>query len=163
MATDVERMEGTGEEMAIGTDRTTVAAIGGGIAAGIVMGLLLTDSMTTIGGLIGVSTVLGGWALHMVIAVALAIVFGAALRVPALSEYADGVLQTTLLGAVYGGVVLTVVTGGIGLPLWANAVLDAGLAVPTITTESFLNHLVYGIVLGAVLGLVRNGRASVPW
>lgn len=133
------------------------AAVTSGFVAGIAMGLLMhfvADVMPAVGALYGQPTVLAGWIAHLFHAVVLALVFAAAISVGPLSRYATSVRSVTALGIAYG-IVTWVVTNGIVLPLWLDAVGVPGVPFPNLTAFSLLTHLVYGVVLGGMYGIAR--------
>jgi hypothetical protein len=118
-------------------------------------------AMPLVGALYGEPTVLVGWLAHLFHSVVFGLIFGAAIASTSLREY--GVLGMTGLGAAYG-IVLEIVAAGFVLPIWANAVGAAALPVPFLIPMGFVTHLVYGVVVGAVFGLVmarnRTGAAT---
>jgi uncharacterized membrane protein YagU involved in acid resistance len=135
-----------------------VSAVIAGLAAGIAMGVLesIQGVMPTIGTLYGVPTFTAGWVAHLFHSVMLALVFGIGVSRAPLRDYAQRLSTGTALGVGYG-VVLTVVTGGIVLPLWLMAIgVPNAPSVPNLTLIGLVNHLVYGVVLGAVYPLLRN-------
>ena len=144
--------------------RTWSGAVAGGLVAGIGMGLIMhfvMNAMPLVGALYGQPTVAFGWLAHLFHSVVLALVFAAVISGTSLREY--GVVWMIGLGALYG-IVLEIVAAGIVLPIWANAVGAGPLPVPFIIPIGFVTHLVYGVLLGAVYGLVttRERSESVP-
>lgn len=127
-----------------------------GLVAGIGMGLIMhfvMNAMPLVGALYGVPTVGAGWAVHLFHSVVFALLFAAVLWRPAFSEY--GLYGIIGLGALYG-IVLELVAAGIVLPVWANAVGAAALPVPFLVPMGFVSHLVFGLLLGAVFGVMRT-------
>lgn len=140
--------------------RTWSGAVAGGLVAGVGMGLImhfLMGAMPLIGALYGQPTVAAGWIAHLFHSVVFALVFAAVVTRTSLREY--GLLGTIGLGAVYG-VILEIVAAGIVLPIWANATVAAGLPVPFWIPMGFLTHIVYGVLLGVVFGLVMTRGRS---
>jgi hypothetical protein len=89
-------------------------------------------AIPTIGALYGVPTFAAGWVAHLSHSVMLALVFGVVVSRAPLREFARRLSTGTALGTGYG-VVLTVITGGIVLPLWLMAI---GVPERAIRTES---------------------------
>jgi hypothetical protein len=105
--------------------------------------------MPTIGALYGVPTFTAGWVAHLFHSVMLALVFGIVVSRAPLGEHARRISTGIALGIGYS-VVLTVIAGGIVLPIWLMAIgVPNGPSVPNLSVISLFNHLVYGVVLGA--------------
>lgn len=141
--------------------RTWSGAVAGGLVAGVGMGLMMhfvMSAMPLIGALYGQPSVAFGWLAHLFHSVVFALVFAAVITRTSLRAY--GVVRMIGLGAIYG-IVLELVAAGVVLPVWANAVGAAALPVPFIVPIGFLTHLVYGVLLGAVFGLVAT-RERTP-
>ena len=148
--------------------RTWTAGVVSGLVAGVGMGLVLqfgADAMPLVGALFGMPTVVGGWAVHLLTSVLFALLFAAVVSSPLLSDYTGTVGGTTGLGVLYGAG-LGVVTGGLLLPLWLNAVRAEALPVPLLPLPAVVGefvlpvvlgvgHLVYGALLGAIFALAR--------
>ena len=136
-------------------ERTWSSAVLGGVAGGLVFGVLLqaTGAMPVIASLYGMESVAAGWVAHLFHSVVFALVFAAAVG---RTSYRDaGFVPITALGAGYG-VVLWVVAAAIAMPLWLGALgLDAP-AIPNLDATSLVGHLLYGAVLGAVFVLARR-------
>lgn len=129
-----------------------------GLAAGIAMGVVesVRGAIPTIGALYGVPTFAAGWVTHLSHSVMLALVFGVVVSRAPLRGHARRLSTGTALGTGYG-VVLTVITGGIVLPLWLMAIgVPNAPSVPNLSLIDLFNHLVYGVVFGADYPLVRN-------
>lgn len=140
--------------------RTWSGAVAGGLVAGIGMGVIMhyvMNAMPLVGALYGQPTVAFGWIAHLFHSVVFALVFAAVISGTSLRKY--GLVGMTGLGAIYG-VVLEIVAAGIVLPLWANAIGAGPLPVPFIVPIGFVTHLVYGVLLGAVYGLVTTREPS---
>jgi hypothetical protein len=147
---------------AMTSTRMWSGAIAGGLVAGIGMGLIMhfvMNAMPLIGGLYGQPTIAMGWVVHLFHSVVFALLFAAVIAQTSLREY--GLLGMIGLGAVYG-IVLELIAAGVILPMWANAVGLGPLPVPFIIPIGFVTHLVYGILLGAVFGIVMTRKGS-PW
>lgn len=137
-------------------------AVTAGLVAGVGMGLVMhfvMGAMPLIGALVGQPTVLAGWIVHLVISVVFALTFAAIVARTSFREY--GLLGLIGLGAVYG-IVLEIVAAGFILPLWANAVGAGPLPVPFLVPMGFLTHILYGVLLGAVFGIVVTREPSGP-
>lgn len=141
---------------ALSSSRTWSGAVGGGLVAGVAMGLIMhfvMGAMPLIGALYGQPTVVAGWIAHLFHSVIFALLFAAVIARTSFREY--GIYGMIGLGAIYG-IILEIVAAGVVLPIWANAVGagGGGLPVPFIILPGFVTHLVYGVVLGAIFGLV---------
>ena len=136
-------------------ERTWSSAVLGGVAGGLVFGVLLqaTGAMPIIASLYGLESVTAGWVAHLFHSVVFALVFAAAVG---RTSYRDaGLVPITALGAGYG-VVLWIVAAAIAMPLWLGAFgLDAP-GIPNLDMTSLVGHLLYGAVLGAVFVLARR-------
>lgn len=135
-------------------------AAAGGLVAGVGMGLLMhfvMNAMPLVGALYGQPTVAAGWLAHLFHSVVFALLFAGVITRTSFREY--GVLGIIGLGAVYG-IILEFVAAGVVLPVWANAVGAAALPVPFLLPIGFLTHLVYGVLLGAVFGVVWTRQRS---
>lgn len=135
-------------------------AVTAGLVAGVGMGLIMhfvMNAMPLVGALYGQPTVLPGWIAHLFHSVVFALIFAAIVARTSFREY--GLLGLIGLGAVYG-IVLEIVAAGFVLPLWANAVGAGPLPVPFLVPIGFLTHLVYGVLLGAVFGVVMTREPS---
>ncbi|WP_135305884.1 hypothetical protein [Haloarcula amylovorans] len=144
----------------IRSSRTWGEAAASGLIAGAGMGLIMhfvMGAMPLIGALYGQPTVAAGWLAHLFHSVVFALVFAAVLTRPTFREYElYGIVG---LGAVYG-IILELVAAAFVLPVWANAVGAAELPVPFLVPIGFLTHLVYGVLLGAVFGLLTMRERS---
>lgn len=135
-------------------------AAAGGLVAGVGMGLLMhfvMNAMPLVGALYGQPTVAAGWLAHLFHSVVFALLFAGVITRTSFREY--GVLGIIGLGAVYG-IILEFVAAGVVLPVWANAVGAAALPLPFLLPIGFLTHLVYGVLLGAVFGVVWTRQRS---
>lgn len=133
-----------------------------GVIVGLVIGVLssllftLMGILPTMGTLIGMPTLLGGWLLNLVTLLVLAIVFAAALSRPGLARYAVRLPTVVALGLAYGVVVWVVLDGFVFTYLAQNAGLP-GVTVPTFAVETLVEDLVFGVVFGVVY------YATVRW
>ena len=135
-------------------------AIAGGVIAGVGMGLIMQfvmNAMPLVGALYGQPTVVIGWLAHLFHSVVFALLFAIVVLRTSLREY--GLLRIVGLGALYG-VLLELVAAGFVLPIWANAVGAATLPVPFLIPIGFVTHLVYGVLLGVVFGVVMTRERS---
>jgi uncharacterized membrane protein YagU involved in acid resistance len=136
------------------------SALVAGLIGGVGMGLLMQDAMPAVASLYGQEGALAGWIAHLFHSAIFALIFAAVVTRGALRPYADTLAKVVGLGAVYG-VVLTVVGPGVLMPIWMNAVNPAANApLFAIGAMSFVTHLVYGLLLGAVFVLAR--RTGTP-
>lgn len=133
-----------------------------GLIAGIGMGLIMhyiMNAMPLIGALYGQPSVMAGWIAHLFHSIVFGLIFAAVITQPRFDKY--GILGIVGLGAVYG-LILEFVAAGVVLPLWANTIGAAMLPVPFLIPIGFVTHLVYGILLGAAMGvLLKRTRAAV--
>jgi hypothetical protein len=144
-------------------NRRRLATVGAGVVGGVGFGLVLQfgmGAMPTIGSLYGQPNVLGGWIAHLVHSVIFAVIFVAAITRTGLRRYAGSGARIVGLGAAYGAL-LGVVTGAFVMPIWANAVAGAGMSVPSLSAPSYLGHLLFGALVGAVY-VVARGAGSPP-
>lgn len=145
------------------------AGVAGGFAGGVGMGILLhggANLMPFVGALYGWPTVVGGWLAHLVNSVLLGVLFAVLLSRSFFREQASSVTGCVVAGVLYAaGVAL--VTSGVMLPLTMNLLgtssfPDSGLPLPgvvggvLVVTSVGVAHVVYGVVLGATYGVVRN-------
>ncbi|WP_435155621.1 hypothetical protein [Haladaptatus sp. DFWS20] len=132
-------------------NRTWSSSILGGLAGGIVFGVLMQSMgmMPAIASLYGLDGATMGWVAHLFHSIVFGLVFGGIMTMTRLRKYADRIAPTTGLGAAYG-VLLWVVAAGIVMPLWLGAIGMEMPPVPNFDPMSLVGHLVYGVVLGAV-------------
>jgi hypothetical protein len=129
-----------------------VAGAAGGLAGGVVFGVLmqLTGTLPMVASLVDRESVAVGWAIHMGIAVAVGfaytLIFGL---------FSEGLPISAVLGAFYG--IVWWVLGGLTLmPLR----LGLGLFVfDTAAWQSLAGHIAYGLVLGMVYAVVAHRLA----
>lgn len=143
-------------------NRRWIAGIGGGLVGGVVMGLLLhfgMGAMPVIASLYGQSSVAVGWVAHLFHSAVFGLIFVALITRTGLRTYARTTVWTASLGTVYG-VLLGIITGALVLPVWLNAVSGAGMPVPFFATPSFVGHVLFGLLLGAVYAATRGTTTS---
>ncbi|WP_238398222.1 hypothetical protein [Halorussus salinus] len=154
--TEAERIAGEETVREIETsERTWTGAALGGLAGGLVFGLLLQSlgMMPVIGSLYGMESVAVGWVAHLFHSVVFALVFAAAV---VRTDYRDAEpARVAALGAGYG-VVLWLVAAAVVMPLWMSAVGLAAPAIPNLDVNSLVGHVLYGALLGAVFAFVRR-------
>lgn len=138
-----------------------------GLAGGIGMGLVLQlgpNVFEILGALIGSSTIVAGWLVHLTLSILFGIVFATIVSRPALGEFV-GTFESYVGAGIAFGAVLGILAGGLILPV---AVSQAGVAViplpylplPGLAAELLgaatfaVGHLVYGTILGAVLATI---------
>ncbi|GAB3680785.1 hypothetical protein GCM10028857_03980 [Salinarchaeum chitinilyticum] len=135
-------------------------AVGGGLAAGLVMGAILQAGdgiITTVGSISGTSPLLVGWIVHLVLSVVFAAGFLLLLAAKPIEVAFRGKADTILLGVVYGAL-LGSVTWGFVIPVsigFESAFpLDLDPQATSVARFSIvlgLGHLVYGAVLAAIV------------
>jgi len=138
----------------VGFSRRLVAGIGGGLAGGIVFGMLMTmiGMLTTIAAMLGSDSILVGLAVHLM----MSIMIGLILTVTVGPLLLTSVPRGLLVGLAYG--VIWWVMG----PLMAMPLM---LGMPIFTLDAtallaLMGHLIYGAILGVVATLIlrkRNG------
>lgn len=156
--------------------RTTWGAgVAGGLVAGLGMGIVLhvgANAMALIGSLYGWPTVTGGWVVHLVNSVAIALLFTAVVSRPAVADRVEDVWQYVVGGVAYATAV-GLVTAGVMLPVTMNLTgtrtlpetilpVSGGLGIAVVVTSVAVAHLVYGVLLGAVYGAANVDRAPEP-
>lgn len=158
------------------TDRRWRAGALGGLVAGIAMGLVLhgvLGLMPTIGALIGVETVLAGWAVHLFNSTLFGTLFVAVFDRSFFDDLRTDVGGCLSLGVVHSAL-LGMITGGLLLPVALALEGATSLPVPTLPvpglTASFefgaviaVAHLIYGLVLGRVFAALTLAEGAVGW
>jgi len=66
----------------------------------------------------------------------------------------------TVLGVAWA-VVLALVAAGMLMPVWISAVGVGDLVFPNVTATSVMGHVLWGFVLGAVYGVLRERDTAV--
>ncbi|ELZ49271.1 hypothetical protein C464_05068 [Halorubrum coriense DSM 10284] len=168
-----ERSDGSGPPVA---QRRWRAGAVGGLVAGAAMGGVLhfgLGLMPTIGALVGVETVLGGWAVHLFNSTLFGALFVAVFDRPFFAELRGDVGGCLSLGVVHSAL-LGVLTGGLLLPAAIAIEGATALPVPTLPvpglTASFefgaviaVAHLLYGLVLGRVFAAFTLAEGAIGW
>ena len=123
----------------------------GGIAGGVVFGLLMQamGMIGMVGMLVGSSSVAVAWLVHLSISAVIGAGFGLVLA-PRVTGLGTGLV----LGAGYG--LLWWVLGP--LLLMPTAMGMPVLTVDAVAVQSLVGHLLFGLVLGAVVALARRRR-----
>ncbi|WP_096395329.1 hypothetical protein [Halorubrum trapanicum] len=164
-----------GSEPAVAGRRWRAGA-GSGLAAGAAMGAVLhfgLGLMPTIGALIGVETVLAGWAVHLFNSTLFGALFVALFDRPFFAELRGDVGGCLSLGIIHSAL-LGVLTGGLLLPAAIAIEGATSLPVPTLPvpglTAGFefgvviaVAHLVYGVVLGRVFAAFTLAEGAIDW
>ncbi|WP_136588713.1 histidine kinase [Salinigranum halophilum] len=97
-----------------------------------------------------------GWAIHLVHGALLGLGFALLATRPAVRPYATQTGTAAAVGLAYG-LVLTVPTAGVAMPLWLSAVgFPNAPPLPNLTLMGFVGHGVYGLVLGATYPTLRR-------
>lgn len=126
-----------------GVDRKTLRdAAGIGVAAGLVMGVVLqvfSGQIGIIGGLYGVSTPTVGWIVHLFHSVVFATIAVAAQRHPLVCQHSASFGGAVSLGIAYG-FLLWVVAAGLVMPVWLTLV-GIPTQVPNLGPVSLAAHL----------------------
>lgn len=147
---DAETDQGVRPGAAVATG--TVAGLTGGVGFGI---LMQTEGMLpVVASLVGGNASSLGWVVHMAISVFVGVTFaiiGVSFAV-FFSRAATGFFSSTLLGLLYGG--FWWILGGLFLmPVWLG--VDA-FTINAVAWKSLAGHLIYGVLLGAVYGIVTS-------
>ncbi|WP_266078997.1 hypothetical protein [Haladaptatus caseinilyticus] len=132
-------------------NRTWSSSIVGGLAGGIVFGVLMQSMgmLPVVASLYGLDGVVMGWVAHLFHSIVFGLVFGGIMTMTGLRRYATKIVPTAGLGAAYGAL-LWFIAAGIVMPLWLGAVGMEMPPVPNLDPMSLVGHLAYGVVLGAV-------------
>ena len=158
-----------------GEPRWRAGAIGGFIA-GTTMGVVLhgvLGLMPTIGALIGIETVLAGWAVHLFNSTLFGMLFVGLFDRSFFDDLRSDVGGCLSLGVVHSAL-LGVLTGGLLLPASIAIEGATSLPVPTLPvpglTAGFefavviaVAHLIYGLVLGRVFAALTLADGEIGW
>jgi hypothetical protein len=133
-----------------------------GLAGGVGFGILMQTSgmLPLVANLVGGSAASLGWVVHMAISVFVGVTF-AILGVSfalLFSRVATGLLSSMLFGLLYGA--FWWVLGGMFLmPVWLGM---QAFSINEMAWRSLVGHLIYGLLLGLVYGLIapRLARSS---
>jgi hypothetical protein len=134
-----------------------------GLAGGVVMGLTLWgfgDGLAIIGALYGIESPVVGWITHLFHSVVFALLFVALTSWPPLHDRTDSVPAVTVLGVAWA-VALALVAAGVLMPVWLGAVGVDDVVFPNVTETGVLGHMLWGLVHGAVYGLLRERHTVV--
>ncbi|KOX98248.1 MULTISPECIES: hypothetical protein [Halorubrum] len=165
--------DGTGPD---GTGRRWRAGASSGLVAGAAMGAVLHAGlglMPTIGALVGVETVVGGWAVHLFNSTLFGALFVAVFDRSFFADLRGDVGGCLSLGVIHSAL-LGVITGGLLLPAAIAIEGATSLPVPTLPvpglTASFefgvviaVAHLVYGVVLGRAFAAFTLAEGAIDW
>jgi hypothetical protein len=137
-----------------------IAGIAGTIVFGAVQMVMGAAGVIAVAipALYGVSgpNLVAGWAIHLVHGALLGLGFAVLATRPSVRSYATRVGPGAALGLAYG-LVLTIPTAGIAMPLWLSAVgFPNAPPLPNLTVMGFVGHGVYGLVLGATYPVIRT-------
>ncbi|WP_231558443.1 hypothetical protein [Modestobacter caceresii] len=129
------------------------AGVGGGLAGGVVFGLMMQamGMMGMIGQLVGSTSTAVAWVVHLAISAIFGAAFGAVL-----GGLVKGLGSGVLIGAGYG-VVLWVVGPLLLMPAFLGMPL---FVVNETALTSLLGHVIFGVVLGAVAGVLLRRRTA---
>ncbi len=135
--------------------RRGAAGVAGGLVGGVVFGLMMQawGMIPMVAQLVGSSSPAVGWVVHLLISA----FFGAAFGV-VLGPVVKGLISGTLLGVGYGAVLwvvgpLLLMPARLGMPLFV---------VDDMALRSLVGHLVFGLVLGAIVGVMLRHRTTRP-
>jgi hypothetical protein len=134
-----------------------------GLVAGVVMGLTLWglgDGLAIIGALYGIESAVVGWITHLFHSVVFALLFVALTSWAPLRDRTESILSVTVLGVAWA-VVLALVAAGLLMPVWISAVGVGDLVFPNVTETGVMGHVLWGLVLGAVYGFLRERDTAV--
>jgi hypothetical protein len=159
-----------------GRGRRWTAGAASGLAAGAAMGVVLhgvLGLMPTIGALVGVETVLGGWVVHLFNSALFGALFVAVFDRAFFADLRGDVGGCVSLGVMHSAL-LGMLTGGLLLPAAIAIEGATSLPVPTLPvpglTASFefgvviaVAHLVYGVVLGRTFAAFTLAEGAVDW
>ncbi|CCG02289.1 hypothetical protein [Blastococcus saxobsidens] len=127
----------------------------GGLAGGLVFGLMMQawGMIPMVAALVGSSSPAVGWVVHLLISAVSGLAF-AVLLGPVLK----GVVLATLLGLGYGAVLwvvgpLLLMPARMGMPVFV---------VNDMAVNSLIGHLVFGLLLGAIVGAMLRHRTARP-
>lgn len=119
-----------------------------GIIFGVVVGLLASVGgiMPEIGAVIGMPTLVGGWILHMTLALVTSIGFAAALSTSRLSQYARQLRTLVPMGLAFG-VLMWLVLDALVLAYLSVAFDAPGAVFPNFAVEDAIVTLVFGVLI----------------
>lgn len=148
---------------------TWLAGIAGGLVGGLGMGVILhagANMMPFIGALYGWPTVIGGWIGHLINSVLIGLVFTLIVSRPLIRSEMTTITGSIVVGIVYAAAV-GLVTTGVMLPISMNLIgvqtlpsaivpLPGMIGGVLVVLSVAVAHLVYGLLLGAIYGLVHT-------
>ncbi len=156
----------TGVEPTVGAaDDNLIRVSVAGLVGGVVMGLTLWafgDGLAIIGALYGIESAVIGWIVHLFHSVVFALLFVALTSWPPLRDRTDSVLSVTALGVAWA-LVLAFVAAGVLMPVWLGAVGVEGVVFPNVTETGVIGHMLWGFVLGAVYGFLRERTTALDF
>ena len=132
----------------------SAGALSGAIAT-IAMGLVIVSTNTptlrlAIAGLYAQQGLLAGWTAHVAHGTLFGLLFAVFLADPTLESMSQSHWRTGIAGVVYG-LMLALVGAGLIMPMWLNAMaFSAAPAIPYVTADTLLWHVVYGTVIGGI-------------
>lgn len=131
------------------------AGVAGGLAGGVVFGLMMQawDMIPMVAALVGSDSTAVGWVVHLLISAFFGLVFAVVV-----GQLRTGMVGATVLGVGYGAVLwvvgpLLLMPARLGMPLFV---------VDDMALRSLVGHLVFGLVLGAIVGAVLRQRTARP-
>lgn len=146
----------------VGVDPTRLLIAGiAAIAAGIGMGVILsalTDTLPAIGGLYGIQSRGVGWILHLFHSVIFGLIFVTVVERTRIGPSLHPLIRNVSLGFAYGGI-LWGLAAGVIMPIWLNFV-GIPSQFPFLTVPSLLGHVVWGVVLGGLYGLLVSSGVN---
>ena len=121
-----------------------------GLVVGILSAPLATESQyREMGGMIGLPTVTGGVIQHLLITLAVFVLFASAVSGTGLRKYTRSLGALAALGVGYAFILWAVYDSAI-FPLWNQAAGGASVPVPDFDLESLGEHLVFGPIIGGL-------------
>lgn len=157
-------MEGVSVDDRLGTVSGSIPwlpVVASAILAGLVAGLLFHYQLFILqlfGSLVGLGTIEGGAAVHAVVSLLLASLFGRAVTMPRIRRRLSSGWRLVLGGMAYG-VVLFLLLFGIALPLVTTISPLRALPVPYWPLDGLLIHVLFGVVLGGTFAVVGTRDA----
>jgi hypothetical protein len=137
-----------------------IAGIAGTVVFGAVQMLMGATGVIAVAipALYGVSgpSLAVGWAIHLFHGAVLGLGFALLATRPSVEPYTRAVGSAAAVGLAYG-LVLTIPTAGVAMPLWLSAVgFPNAPPLPNLSLMGFVGHGVYGLVLGATYPVLRR-------
>lgn len=149
---ELQRSDADRSATGVAPARIERAAAAAGVA-GVLMGVVLqttTGGIAVIGALYASANVGVGWLIHLFHSVVFGIGYVVALDRTGVGRYCDRVSACAAAGVGYG-LVLWLFAAGIVMPLWLRAV-GVQAPVPNLGLGSFAGHVLWGTILGGLLG-----------